>query len=103
MRTIFNIGLENNPYDHKGVLSVISQHCNVFHHSVVISSYLGNDEATSVIYVDRVFTDKEIENFCNIFTQECIALLDNGHKGRLIYNPNFVGEKYTFDLQYFVI
>lgn len=103
MRTILNIGLENNPYDHKGVITEIAKHCNIFQHSVVVSSYLGNDEATSIIYVDRIFTDSEIQNFCNVFTQECIAVLDNTHKGRLIYNPSFAGEKYTFDLQYFVI
>ncbi|MFN5252159.1 MAG: hypothetical protein ACK5DE_14060, partial [Bacteroidota bacterium] len=77
-----------------------------------IGQYNGNPEPTAVIEISRLHgvTDGEVKEWCKYFTQECIAIertiLSAQRKvyteGVLVYNPDYTGDRYTFDAQYFI-
>lgn len=107
-----NVGLENNIiFDKGGVDAVIDKidsmtDGNVADSKIVTSTYLDNPERTLVIdiVVEPSNIKKLVTNMCKVFTQEAIPYMNktNNLDAELVYNPDFTGEKYEFDAQYFV-
>ena len=102
MKTVkLNIGLENNPFDFERVKTLF----NPLSARIEVGEYNGQVERTAVI---NALIDGSIETIFLLidlltiaFTQECIAVkIDD--VGYLVYNPNFDGEKFEFDNQYFI-
>lgn len=109
MKTTWNIGLNNNPFNAQDIIDLITM---VFPHNeghIVayrehMGEWEGKPEPTLVIEVigeqdaeSMVFLTKTM---CRTFTQDAIAVRNNDD-GVLVYNPKHEGEQYTFDPQYF--
>jgi hypothetical protein len=100
-----NIGLNNNPFSADEILDVLPLFMKVDSHSVQTGEYEGEVEPTLVVVglTDRSFDAiKDILTALSLdLTQDCIAFRYGG-KGDLAYRPDFVGERYEFDEQYFI-
>lgn len=108
MKTVLNIGLENNPKSPEGVLEVIEAlfcFTELVEQRTQDGQFNGNDENTLVVELDSgldVGTLRlNIELLCEVLTQESIAVKFNG-KGELVFNPEFKGERYEFNEDYFL-
>ena len=109
---IFNIGLNDNPFDFEGVKRKLSN-MNSYEHNIFLnddfvlrdSVYNGKYEPTLVCsgkYYGRLSALVNIvECLCKTFGQECIAVKWQG-VGYLVYNVKYKGEKYTFDNNFFI-
>lgn len=100
-----NIGLNNNPYTYEDVVNItfdkLASKGSPLTARLHIGTYLGQPEPTAVIQIDSNADRTAIEELCQTFTQECIAVMQ-GINGDLVYNPNFKGQQYTFDSNYFI-
>jgi hypothetical protein len=109
MKTTWNIGLNNNPYNAQDIIGAIT---TAFPHNegyIVayrehMGEWEGKPEPTLVI---EVLGEQDTESMviltkmmCLAFTQDAIAVRNNDD-GVLVYNPKHEGEQYTFDPQYF--
>ena len=109
MNTIkLNIGLENNPKS----FTEVSKNTNwmlcfgLFESREEVGEYEGKPERTAVIKltndVDSESTVIEfVEYLTTIFIQDCIAVKIND-VGYLVYNPEYKGEKFEFNNEYFI-
>ena len=99
-----NIGLNNNPLTLEEIAKLINQ-CKVFgltKYAEKLGEYDGADEPTFVGELE-VMTSNFVEAFCEIMTQDCIAFYNHDKEvGELVYNPLYEGEKYEFDMKYFL-
>lgn len=108
-----NLGLNNNPWTYEQVVDFFKMY-NLKSERKDMGEWQDNPEPTAVLVIDNV-DDAEVEKWCQYFTQECIAVLrdDMSDKygslwdwetgeGSLIYNPDYTGERYTFDFKYFI-
>lgn len=123
--TTFNIGLNNNPFSYEEVVTIITDSLQIRRTKVQAQLreglYCPDDETivfepTAVIrvlheevYQDDVWAEMMSETFCAVFTQECIPYrhieLKEGNMlitEQLVYHPQFDGDKYDFDGQYFI-
>jgi hypothetical protein len=103
MTTIINIGLNNNPYDVVDIISLLNQ---LFGDTPIVFSiddgiYNGAIEPTLAIAYDDSIDNTTIETICLLLTQTCIAVKRDGI-GELVYVPDYTGEKYIFDEQFFI-
>ena len=102
--TIFNIGLVNNPMDQAEIVTML----NLLAGDIPVHKYLAEGVYKSdveptlvVVYDDENIGDTELETLTQWMTQECIALKRNG-VGRLIFNPNYTGDRFEFNDDYFI-
>lgn len=107
MNTIkLNIGLENNPYTYQKVVELIDW---TYGKSKIsrqqTGEYNGEPERTAVFLTESSYNVNKIlravEVLTEIFTQECIAVKIND-VGYLVYNPEYKGEKFEFNNEYFI-
>ena len=100
-----NIGLNNNPFGSEDILPVLELFMRVDSQFIKNGEYNGEIEPTLVVVglTDRSFDAiKDILTALSLdLTQDCIAFRYGG-KGDLAYRPDFVGERYEFDEQYFI-
>ena len=108
MNTIkLNIGLENNKARFH---SQVELRVWMFFNDLKISrqqtgEYNGKPERTSVFLtsskksVETIL--KTVEILTELFTQDCIAVKIND-VGYLVYNPEYTGEKFEFNNEYFI-
>jgi hypothetical protein len=115
--TTFNIGLNNNPFNYEHLAHFIH---NAFGHTnervevqLRAGTYEGDSEPTAVVrvthsseYQDDLWAEMMAATLCTVCTQECIpyrhVVADVAMAQQLVYNPQFKGEKYTFDGAYFI-
>lgn len=106
MNTIkLNIGLENNPYEFADVLTFVNELAILNSFRQELGEYNGEPERTFVASLysehaeERIL--KRIELLTIAFTQDCIAVKIND-VGYLVYNPEYKGEKFEFNNEYFI-
>jgi hypothetical protein len=116
MRFLFNIGLGNNPltkFYSDGVTPDKVQ-LDIFnllmrfgyadaYYKICEGMYNGQKEYTyvgSLWLNEGLDIDAVTEALCSLMTQECISYV--AKQSKLIYNPNFEGERYTFNEDYFI-
>lgn len=102
-----NIGLNNNPYTFELITKAL---VTAFEGEIVatredLGEYITSPEPTLVA---KIITQMDEESarvlttmMCMKFTQECIGMKFN-EEGTLVYNPDFKGEQYNFDSDYFI-
>ena len=102
-----NIGLNNNPYSFEKITEALVA---TFEGEIVatreeLGEYITSPEPTLVA---KIITQMDAESarilttmMAMKFTQECIGMKFN-EEGTLVYNPEFKGEQYTFDAEYFI-
>ena len=108
-KLILNIGLENNPFDKIAAYKRLKQ-TYLFEQSLFkddISTYKGKKERTLIVETTTSYRLSKvieiIENLCNTFEQECIAIQYNQVQ-ILIYNPTTklpTDEQLAFDKEVF--
>lgn len=101
-----NIGLNNNPYDAVDIVALLNfLKVEVDRADVVEGEYNGDCEPTLVVRALTIHgpfvLDAIVETLTSDLTQECIAYKLGG-KGVLKYNPNYEGDRYDFDDNYFL-
>lgn len=106
MNTIkLNIGLENNPYEFADVLTFVNELATLNSFRQESGEYNGEPERTFVASLYSKHTEerilKQIELLTIAFTQDCIAVKIND-VGYLVYNPEYKGEKFEFNNEYFI-
>ena len=107
MNTIkLNIGLENNPYSHREISSYLQLTCGIEILSrEEVGEYNGESERTLVSlnhsHDDVEITLETVKLMTELFTQDCIAVKIND-VGYLVYNPEYKGEKFEFNNEYFI-
>jgi hypothetical protein len=105
-QVIFNIGLNNNTMGADNVVSTL------FINKFALSKWAIKDgiyedtvEPTVVAYGHTDLSTEQIisitQRMCVFMTQECIAVKIDG-VGYLVYSPDFEGERYEFNEQYFL-
>ena len=101
-----NIGLNNNPFNAHQIFDMLQDFYLVPSiMAVEMGEYNNNEEPTLVVRVRPMLDDMDslIRELCKVLTQECIAYInDSTEEGKLVYNESFEGEKYVFDMQYFI-
>jgi hypothetical protein len=105
MKATYNIGMNNNPVDLDRFFDNLSKMGLIIRHRFDNGEYLDNPEPTCipVLVSVREFDPFYLaETFCLVMKQDCIAVKVEGGESRLVYNPNFTGEKMEFDGQYFI-
>jgi len=102
-----NIGLNNNPYSFELITNALVA---AFEGEIVatredLGEYITSPEPTLVA---KIITQMDEESariltgaMCLKFTQGCIGMKFN-EEGTLVYNPEFKGEQYTFNPEYFI-
>ena len=117
MKIKFNIGLGNNPltkYYSDGITPDNLQ-LDIFnllmqygyaepYYKICDGLYNDQKEYTYVGILwlnDGLDIDAVTEDLCEAMTQECISYKSED-ESKLIYNPLFDGEKYTFNEEYFI-
>jgi hypothetical protein len=115
--TTFNIGLNNNPFNYEQLARFINKVFGTTNEKVEIQlrngTYEGDSEPTAVVrvthlseYQDDLWAEMMAAILCAVCTQECIpyrhVVADVVMAQQLVYNPQFEGEKYTFDPAYFI-
>jgi hypothetical protein len=104
-----NIGLLRNtdkrPNDVSYITSVIKE--DFGNHDFRLVSANGNwgEEVTYVASVPLLSSsvgliDTILRYMCVEFNQDAIAYMLNG-KGKMVFNPNYMGEKFEFNINYF--
>ena len=102
-----NIGLNNNPYSFELITKGL---VHAFEGEIVatrehMGEYLGSPEPTLVAKIVTEMNEESARILVGAmtmkFTQECIGMKFN-EEGTLVYNPEFKGEQYTFDPEYFI-
>ena len=115
-QTTFNIGLNNNPFSYETLAQFITNAIGRTNERVEIQlhdgTYVGNDEPTAVIrvihkseYQDSQWAEMMAQQLCITCTQECIPYRHSNDctmAEKLVYHPQFDGDKYDFDGQYFI-
>ena len=101
-----NIGLENNPLTEYDIIKILWISGLAYSKSrIEIGEYLGKPERTLVIEAKYIRTEKDmidlVKGLCLILKQECIGLMI-GDVGYLVYNPEFKGERFDFNKDYFI-
>jgi hypothetical protein len=102
--TTFNIGLNNNPKDTEQITEMVNKLVGraPLKRNLYTGEYKGEVEPTLVLtYENERLTRVQIQKLCEDTTQEAIALKRDG-KGRLVFNPNYKGRKFTFNQDYFI-
>jgi len=109
MKTTWNIGLNNNPYTATLIIDAIT---TAFPHNegyIVayrehMGEWEGKPEPTLVI---EVIGEQDAESMvaltkmmCIAFTQDAIAVRNDGD-GHLVYRPEFTGDRYEFNSEFF--
>lgn len=113
MKVELNIGLNNNPFDLSKALSLtvatLSDHgATGFGSRLAMGKFNDSDEPTLVMALDWPATSTAslqslIEALSTIMNQQCIAVyLPEADQGFLEYAHLWDGEKYTFDMKYFI-
>lgn len=101
----FNIGLENNKFNAKTVVSFLQVFCDVDSWHVCDGEYNGHPERTLVVvglaYRPQEVFDKWVVSTAGVCTQDCIAYKYGG-KGYLTYAHEYEGERFDFDERYFI-
>ena len=102
-----NIGLNNNPYTFERISNAL---VHAFEGEIVatredIGEYVDSPEPVLVAKIITAMDEESAKILVGAmamkFTQECIGMKFN-EEGTLVYNPEFKGEQYTFDAQYFI-
>jgi hypothetical protein len=110
MKTTFNIGLNNNPFNRIQVRTIVDdillQHAAIkFDYRYVMSEFMGNEEPTFVCTFESTISQERMEQLVQaltlLMTQESIAVMTN-NVGTLVFNPSHTGDRYQFDNQYFI-
>ena len=98
-----NIGMNNNPMNKGELVNYIATEFDLMAYIFDWSEYNGAKEETFVgtINIGNKDAVKVAEGLCELLTQDCIAI-EVGGVGHLVYNPNYKGERYEFDNQYFI-
>lgn len=106
-RIVLNIGLNNNPKQAHEIAKIARERLGIDRATwaTELGEYLETDEPTLVLHGDTAQAFHEITEaiakLSEDLTQECIAV-KIGERGRLIYAPEHVGERYTFNEKYFL-
>lgn len=108
MRTIqVNIGLNNNPMTAEQVIEYMASNNDyrLMAYQIVDSVFNGQIEPTFVGLLEYKYSREskvlqDFENIASVMTQESIALVTD-RMSVLAFNPNYSGEGYKFDSQYF--
>jgi hypothetical protein len=96
---ILNIGLLNNPITVQNLINLYSS--DLISYDLKIMQYDGNPEPTLILRLNNVV---DLDFLCGFCTQECIPFYDTETQtGELVYNSNYKGEKFTFDINYFAV
>jgi len=96
---ILNIGLLNNPITVQNLIDLYSN--ELISYDLKVMTYVNEPEPTLILrlnsLVDLVF-------LCSFCTQECIPFYDTETQtGELVFNSNYEGEKFPFDINYFAM
>jgi hypothetical protein len=114
-----NIGLNNNPFTAQEIAQnfqeLYTNRGAIVETFEALGEYVDNPEPTLVIKISTdlasfIWWKSEVKDFTIIYTQECIPVRvehtdANGFKTTkqaLIFNPEYSGERYEFDLKYFI-
>ena len=108
-RVTINIGLNNNTMTFNQVLEIVNNFEGYevisFPSKAVIGQYIGQDEPTVVMELLTTLSNGKIlvhfEKLAELMNQECIAVSTDG-MDILAFSKMYEGEKYNFDLQYFL-
>jgi hypothetical protein len=116
MKIKFNIGLGNNPLTkfysdgttpdnlQLDIFKLLMQYgyadpyykiCEGLYNGEPEYTYVGNLWLNEGLDIDAV-----TEALCSVMNQECISYMAT--QSKLIYNPNFEDERYTFNEDYFI-
>jgi hypothetical protein len=95
-----NIGLNNNPYLFEQCSNILQDMFNC-KTRLDYSKWENNPEPTVVVKIDGTVEYEQIEVLCLFFTQDAIALKISGF-GCLVYRPDYVGERYSYNEEYFI-
>src|SRR5690606_28241463 len=89
----------------KDLLQVLIGPLTEIDYKINVGQYNGKPEKTMVVNYNsshsREQTIKIIKEVCGVCTQECIPV-KCGTFAELVYHPDYTGEKYKFDPQYFI-
>jgi hypothetical protein len=102
-----NIGLNNNPYTFEKITEalVVAFEGEIVATREHMGVYEGNPEPTLVAKIITQMDEESARVLTTMmamkFTQECIGMKFN-EEGTLVYNPDFKGEQYNFDSDYFI-
>lgn len=102
-----NIGLNNNPYTFETITRalVYSFEGEIVATREDMGEYIESPEPTLVAKIITALDEESakilVGAMCMKFTQECIGMKLN-EEGTLVYNPEFEGEQYTFNPEYFI-
>lgn len=99
MKTKLNIGLNNNPFNFKEVVQIVTIH-GIVKARLETGEYNGAAEPTAVIEVEHLIP-VNWTRLADLFTQECIAVVDD-NGGKLVFGSTYTGPKYQFDPAYFI-
>jgi hypothetical protein len=99
---ILNIGLSNNPAPLEQIIQDLLINCKLDDYQVQTGIYNGLEEQTVVARVEKCNLYL-VQKLWKAYNQECIAVWSmDFQSGWLIYNPDYQGEKLSFDLQHFL-
>jgi hypothetical protein len=99
-----NIGLNNNALNLEQIAKLLNQFMlfGLTDYAEQVGQYVGAEEPTFVGELEWVLSD-HVEALCEIMTQDCIAIYNHDTEvGELVYNPLYEGDKYDFDIKYFL-
>lgn len=111
-----NIGLNNNPYTFEkitqalvyafeGEVNFTPSKAPVIETREHMGVYEGRPEPTLVAKIITQMDEESARVLTTMmamkFTQECIGMKFN-EEGTLVYNPDFKGDQYIFDAEYFI-
>jgi len=108
MKTLqINIGLNNNPFTAEEVIDYIASNkeYRLMAYQIVDGEFNGQLEPTFVGLLEYKYSRQskilqDFENLASVMTQESIALVTDKMQV-LAFNPNYDGEGYEFNNQYF--
>jgi hypothetical protein len=96
---ILNIGLLNNPIAVQNLINLYSS--NLISYDLKVMSYVDEPEPTLILRLNSLV---DLNFLCSFCTQECIPFYDTETKiGQLVFNSNYDGEKFPFDIKFFAM
>jgi hypothetical protein len=103
-KIIFNLGLENNPWNAKECLFLLEGFGDVLSSKIVVSEYEGKPEKTLVAETDSIWFPihdmvSAVRTLAKTTTQECIAFkIDQNDDGDLV--GYVIGQNVSDDMEF---
>jgi hypothetical protein len=96
---ILNIGLLNNPIAVQNLINLYSN--DLISYDLKVMTYVNEPEPTLILRLNSLV---DLDFLCGFCTQECIPFYDTETQtGELVFNSNYEGEKFPFDIKFFAM